>query len=130
MKMFLTVLEFCLPFCSAVLGALLSYFIASKTAKNEIEKTKLTFSHDDFTALNTAFSLLMEKTAYCCHAQNSDSYNSALNANASYMCLTDAKIKPILKKLDTALFDRNTSEIKDLRQQIFEQHSQHIKKAD
>lgn len=129
MKKILDFLIDCLPYIPVVLSAVISYFVAGLKAKSEIRKIKLTFEHNNITALNEAFPELIEKTQYYCESENQIYRAAAIKANANYICLAKKEIQPALKELDSALFNKDISKIKELRNNIIFLHSKHSQNA-
>lgn len=107
-----------LPVISALLSAVISYFVASHKTKLEISKLKEEYRREDQKAYHSAFASVMEATQSFYDFDCGTTEKAAVKAVAELMVVAPNSLHSILKELDSAITLNNKSLIPKLRKDL------------
>ncbi len=118
-----------LPTIGVILSAIISYFVANKKAKSEIEKVKLQFNREDRIDFENSYNLFLKGITEYISDNNMPARVEFLKGYSSFLSKAPAEFYPHLRKLDDLYHFYNQNELITVKNQIMELYSKYRKSS-
>lgn len=124
MNDFLNAVEKLSPIITVLLSAIISAIVSKANFKREMAKQNLELRRKDKQEFSELFSALTTHIEEYCRFSCDATLYDAIQTNTKFLTIAPKQFRPILKQLDVALLSANKHEIKSLRTQLLDMHSQ------